>query len=62
MEIRIDPHTAGRAEERGATKDEIQDVIENGFTIPAKHGRFGKAKMGALACRFHTTINRTFFI
>ena len=45
MKIRIDPHTTKRAEERGATTDEIHDVIENGFTIPAKHGRSGKAKV-----------------
>lgn len=45
MKIRIDPHTIERAEERGANSDEIQDVIENGFTIPAKHGRSGKAKV-----------------
>ena len=45
MKIRIDPHTLERAEERGASEDEIEDVIETGFTIPAKHGRAGKAKV-----------------
>ena len=45
MKIRIDPHTIERAEERGANSGEIQDVIETGFTIPAKHGRSGKAKV-----------------
>ncbi len=45
MKIRIDQHTIDRAEERGANTDEIQDVIETGFTIPAKHGRSGKAKV-----------------
>ena len=34
-----------RSEERGATEEEIQDVIETGLTIPAKHGRIGKAKV-----------------
>ena len=34
-----------RSEERGATEGEIQDVIETGLTIPAKHGRIGKAKV-----------------
>ena len=45
MRIRIDPHTLERSEERGATEEEIRDVIETGLTIPAKHGRIGKAKV-----------------
>lgn len=45
MEIQIDPHTLERAEERGANENEIKDVIMTGFTIPAKYGRIGKAKV-----------------
>jgi len=45
MEIQVDPHTLERAEERGANKEEIQDVINTGFSIPAKYGRVGKAKV-----------------
>ena len=45
MEIQIDPHTLERAGERGATEDEIKDVINTGLTIPAKYGRIGKAKV-----------------
>ena len=45
MEIQIDPHTLERAEERGTNKEEIRDVIESGFTIPAKYGRIGKFKV-----------------
>ena len=45
MRIRIDQHTLERAEERGTSEEEITDVIETGFTIPAKHGRIGKAKV-----------------
>jgi hypothetical protein len=45
MEIRIDPHTLDRAEERGASEDEIKDVIKRGFLIPAKYGHTGKAKI-----------------
>ncbi len=45
MEIQIDPHTLERAEERGTNEDEIKDVIETGFTVPAKYGRIGKAKV-----------------
>ena len=45
MEIQIDPHTLERAEERGAEMEEIREVIEVGFTIPGKYGRFGKAKI-----------------
>jgi hypothetical protein len=45
MKIQIDPHTLKRAEERGTNEDEIKDVIETGFTIPAKYGRIGKANV-----------------
>jgi hypothetical protein len=45
MEIQIDPHTLERAEERGTDEEEIKDVIKNGFPVPAKHGRLGKAKV-----------------
>jgi len=45
MKIQIDPHTLERAEERGTNKNEIQDVIETGFVIPAKYERIGKAKI-----------------
>jgi len=45
MEIQIDPHTLERAEERGTNEDEIEDVIQTGFSIPAKYDRIGKAKI-----------------
>jgi hypothetical protein len=45
MEIRIDPHTLERAEERGANEEEVREVINTGFSIPAKYGRVGKAKI-----------------
>jgi len=45
MEIQIDPHTLERAEERGTNENEIKDVIDTGFAIPAKYGRTGKAKV-----------------
>jgi hypothetical protein len=45
MKIQIDPHTLERAEERGTNEDEINDVINTGFPIPAKYGRIGKAKI-----------------
>ena len=45
MDIEIDPHTLERAGERGASEEEIKDVIETGFPIPAKYGRLGKAKI-----------------
>jgi hypothetical protein len=45
MEIQIDSHTLKRADERGANEDELRDVINNGFTIPAKYGRTAKAKI-----------------
>ena len=45
MEIQIDQHTLERAEERGTNKAEIKDVINTGFSVPAKRGRLGKAKI-----------------
>jgi len=44
VEIRIDPHTLERAEQRGTSEEEIEDVINTGVIIPARHGRIGKAK------------------
>jgi hypothetical protein len=45
MDIFIDPHTLERAEERGTDENEIIDVINTGFSIPAKYDRSGKAKI-----------------
>jgi len=45
MEIQVDTHTLERGEECGTNEDEIKDVIRTGFTIPAKYGRIGKAKV-----------------
>ena len=45
MKIQIEPHTLERAIERGTNEKEIEEVIETGFEIPAKHGRIGKAKI-----------------
>jgi hypothetical protein len=45
MEIQMDPHTLERAEERGTNEIEIKDVIQAGFSISAKYGRVGKAKV-----------------
>ena len=45
MEIQIDCHTLERAEERGTNEIEIKDVIQAGFSISAKYGRIGKAKV-----------------
>jgi hypothetical protein len=44
VEIRIDPHTLERAEERGTNEAEIEDVVTTGFPILAKCGRHGKGK------------------
>ena len=45
MDIRIDPHTLGRARKRGASESEIEDTLVTGISFSAKHGRFGKAKV-----------------
>lgn len=44
MKIQIEPHTLERAKERGASEEEIIDVIKTGSDIPAKSGRKGKSK------------------
>ena len=41
MAVRLHPHAAERAAERGATEDEVAATVETGETIPAKHGRTG---------------------
>lgn len=45
MDIQIDPHTLERAAQRGASKEEILDVLITGDSLPAKHGRMAKAKV-----------------
>lgn len=45
MKFQIDPHTLERAEERGANKEEIEDVVQTGSVVPAKGGRISKAKV-----------------
>lgn len=45
IEIRIEPHTLQRAEERGTSVQEIEDVLHTGTEVPAKGGRRAKAKV-----------------
>jgi hypothetical protein len=45
VNIQIDPHTIERAAQRGASEEEIRDVIQTGFLVPAKYGRMAKAKV-----------------
>lgn len=45
MQIRIEPHTLQRAEERGTSAQEIEDVMRTGTDVPAKGGRRAKAKV-----------------
>ena len=45
MKTIIDSHTLERAEERGTNEKEIKDVLETGFSVEAKSGRFGMAKI-----------------
>jgi hypothetical protein len=45
MRISIETHTLLRAEERGTEEAEIKDVLNTGFSIPAKYGKMGKAKV-----------------
>lgn len=45
MDIQIEPHTLQRALERGATKEEIVEVLESGTNILGKFDRLGKSKI-----------------
>lgn len=45
MEIRVDPHSLERAEQRGTNEHEIRETIETGELIAAKSGRLGRAKV-----------------
>ena len=45
MDIQIDPHTLERAAQRGASKEEIIDVLISGVSLLAKQGRLAKAKV-----------------
>ncbi len=54
MKIQIDSHTLERAEECGASETEITDVINTGFSVPAKRGRIAKAKVYDLKQQWRT--------
>ena len=45
MQIRIDPHTASRAAERGTDEDEIREVIQTRNSSSTRPGRLAKAKV-----------------
>ena len=51
------PHTLERANERGASEEEIRDVIKTGFSTVAKRGRYAKAKV----YEFKKKRNKKFF-
>ena len=44
MEIKIEPHTLERAQERGTSIAEIEDVLTNGVSLSARSGRQMKTK------------------
>ena len=45
MELSVGAHTRERARERGATVDELRDVLATGNPVPAKHGRLAREKV-----------------
>lgn len=45
MKIRIEPHTIKRAEERGASEEEIVETLQSGELIAAKGNRLAKSKI-----------------
>ena len=44
LRVRIDPHTRERAMERGASIEQIVDVIQTGVPVAAREGRFAREK------------------
>lgn len=45
LTIYVDPHTLERAEERGTSRQEIEEVVTTGVVEHAKHGRLKKSKV-----------------
>ncbi len=45
MQIQIEPHTLQRANERGASEEEIKETLLNGNFISVKNNRLGKSKV-----------------
>ncbi len=45
MNIQIEPHTLLRAQERGASENEIIETIQDGIEIIAKLPRIAKCKV-----------------
>lgn len=57
MEIQIGSHALLRAEERGATEKEIQEVVETGTPLIVKSDRLGKEKI----FQFEQVLNGKYF-
>jgi hypothetical protein len=57
MEIQIGTHALLRAEERGATEKEIQEVLETGIPLIVKSDRLSKEKV----FRFEQVLNGKHF-
>jgi hypothetical protein len=57
MEIQIGSHALLRAEERGTTEKEIQEVLETGIPLIVKSNRLGKEKI----FQFEQVLNGKYF-
>lgn len=57
MEIQIGRHALLRAEERGATEEEIKEVLQSGTILMVKSNRLGKEKV----FEFNQMLNNKFF-
>ncbi|CAA9504293.1 MAG: hypothetical protein AVDCRST_MAG96-2142 [uncultured Segetibacter sp.] len=57
VKIQIVNHVFLRAEERGATEEEIRNVLETGISIKAKSNRLGKEKI----FQFERVLNKRYF-
>ena len=53
MDILISRHTLEVAQMRGASTEEIEEVILTGFPIPAKYERMGKGKIFLFQGEWH---------
>ena len=45
MRVSISKHALERAAERGATQEEIRDVLRSGKPVPAKYGKLGRRRL-----------------
>jgi len=56
MAIRIDPHSLDRAKERGASEEEILDVLAQPNPVPTRGNRFRKSRVFAFDAEWNGVV------